>query len=169
MDIVVDSLEDLSAHLLSFFSKPEIDALGKSTRFVQRQTSKLDGFTFLLMNVFEGYTSSEGSLNDRCDWLEEHFGIDMRKQSLDERYNTYAVRFMKQCFLSMLSSSGSPIAKDTDWSAFSGIHITDSASFKIPAQLRTFYKGFSGKSGTVISLSHTKIRGKLVSIMRGHV
>ena len=154
MDLKSLSLDSLSAYLQSFFSRSDLDALGKSTRFVQRRTSKLDGFTFLLMSIFESYSSSGSSLNELCDWLEEHFGIEMRKQSLDERYNTYAVSFMRECFLSMLQLVNRQIASSVDFSPFKGIHLTDSTSFKVPAQLRTFYKGFSGKSGESVVKIH---------------
>ena len=72
-----------------------------TTKFVQRSTSRIDSMTFLLLNVFN--SSSGMNLNDSCDWLDEHFDIDMTKQSLDERYNTYAVSFMKRCFEGILS------------------------------------------------------------------
>lgn len=170
MELESLSLESVSSHLLSCFSKAELDSLGKSTRFIQRSSSKLDGLTFLLMNIFESYSTFESSLNDRCDWLEEHFAISMRKQSLDERYNTYAVAFMKQCFLSMLSNLNSQAIKELKSIPFSCIQLTDATSFKIPDQLQSFYKGYRGNGGESViklHLNYDLLRGSIADISIG--
>jgi len=95
-------IEKISSNLSSYFDKARIDALGKKNLFVQRSSAKLGSYEFLLMNLFDRSSSKERSLNDSCDWLEDHLGISLTKQSLDERYNTYAVSFMKNCFEELL-------------------------------------------------------------------
>ena len=161
-------LEQLSELLLSCFSQPVIEALGRSSRFVQRSTARLDGFTFLLLNVFESYSTFDSSLNERCDWLEEHFGLSMRKQSLDERYNTYAAAFMKSCFLHVLSRMNRNTLSGPF--PFKCIQITDSTAFKIPDQLRVFYKGFQGNGGesvVKIHLNYDLLQGGIADISIG--
>ncbi len=88
MDIKNFDSKRLLAKLEKCFSEPETEELARSSKFIQRKTSRLSGKSFLEMNVFDSSDGKERSLNDSCDWLEEHCGISMTKQSLDERYNT---------------------------------------------------------------------------------
>lgn len=44
---------------------------------------------FLMLNVLELSASPNDSLQDQCNWLSTHFGVEIKKQSLDERYNTH--------------------------------------------------------------------------------
>jgi hypothetical protein len=122
------------------------------------------------MNLFDRSSSKERSLNDSCDWLEEHFGISLSKQSLDERYNAYAVRFMKHCFEELLSSMNSLELEKVGLKGFSGIQLTDSTSFRIGDNLATFYKGYKGNAGPSvlkIHLNYDLLNGKIEDIALG--
>lgn len=127
--------------LSSYFSEPEIEKLARSSKFIQRSTSRLSGKSFLEMNVFDSTDGKERSLNDSCDWLEEHYGIDITKQSLDERYNTDSVRFMRGCFARFMNEMKDEKLEQVSELPFSKIQLTDSTSYKIPANLSTFYPG----------------------------
>lgn len=85
----------LLSELKNCFDTKAIDLLAKESKFIQRSSSQLTGSSFLLMNVFDSTDGKERSLRDSCDWLAAHFGINIKKQSLDERYNTYSVSFIK--------------------------------------------------------------------------
>lgn len=152
MDLGQKDWNKLKEGLSSFFSKGWLNKLGKSSRFVQRSTSRLGGWEFLLLNVFN--TGSPMSLNEHCDWLEEHFSISMSKQSLDERYNTYAVAFMKSCFEQLLEKVNEELIEQLPAMSFECIQLTDSTSFKIPDQLAPFYKGYEGKGGEAMIKLH---------------
>jgi len=62
--------------------------LGKS-EFVQR-VGKLDRFTFLSLVVFNPDSLAYESLSDLTTRLELDYGVEITKQSLDERFNSHA-------------------------------------------------------------------------------
>lgn len=144
----------LLSEIKSCFNNKDIESFAKESGFVRRSTSKLTGRSFLMMNIFDTTDGKERSLNDSCDWLEDNFEITMSKQSLDERYNTNAVSFMRMCFNKVLKivNLGS-VARDLDL-PFSKIQLLDSTSFRIPDHLSTFYKGWDGQGGNAILKIH---------------
>lgn len=97
----LSSLKQFSA----FFSSGEVEKLARQSGFISRSTSRLTGEAFLKMMVTNLKPQIERSLNDQCDYLQEQFEIEMTKQSPDERYHTFTVSFMKQCYQSVLSQS----------------------------------------------------------------
>lgn len=160
----------ISRKLSKYFEKERVIEIGRKSLFVQRSSAKLGSYEFLLMNLFDRSSSKERSLNDSCDWLEEHFGISLSKQSLDERYNAYAVRFMKHCFEELLSSMNSLELEKVGLKGFSGIQLTDSTSFRIGDNLATFYKGYKGNAGPSvlkIHLNYDLLNGKIEDIALG--
>jgi len=82
----------------AIFEVDKLEVLARQTRFIERSTSQVSGQMFLNLNVLFEPSNSDSSLNDMCDFLEDHFGVRIRKQSLDERFNKEAVLFMKACF-----------------------------------------------------------------------
>ena len=154
--------------LKTCFSKEELEKIARESKFIQRSTSRLSGQSFLMMNVFDSTDGKERSLNDSCDWLEEHFDTNLTKQSLDERYNTDAVRFVKTCFYRILGIvNEGVIDRDMDL-PFSRIQITDSTSFQIPPSLSTFYVGYKGNGGKAIikmHLNYDLLNGEVADIL----
>jgi hypothetical protein len=90
----IETDRELAKRLSQFFTSESIETLARTTKFIERSTSRLTGQMFLQMNVFNVSRGEERSLNDQCDYLEDTYGIELKKQSLDERYNTYSVSFM---------------------------------------------------------------------------
>src|SRR3954454_19092200 len=87
----------------SFFKQGQIEQLARQSGFIVRSSSRLSGAAFLDMMVHYIAPQGEWSLNDQCDFLLEHYGIAMTKQSLDERYHTFAVAFLKSCYQALLT------------------------------------------------------------------
>lgn len=140
-------LKGLSAieKFASFFQKGYVEDLARKTGFINRSSSRLSGEAFLKMMVQNIVPRTEWSLNDQCDYLREHFNIDISKQSLDERYHTFSVAFLKEAYQSILAKSfqaGTSAIK----TSFNGIYLTDSTSFQLPAHLATFYKSNDGST-----------------------
>ncbi len=139
----------------SFFKSGEIERIAKETGFINRSTSRLSGEAFLKMMVQHIAPDIDWSLNDQCDYLAEHFDISMTKQSLDTRYHTFTVAFMKQCYERILNESLKQEVVGLQ-SKFSGIYITDSTSFQLPAHLAPFYQSNGGDtSGASIKIHQT--------------
>lgn len=146
--------ESLLSEIKSCFDIEELDQLSKESKFVRRTTAKLTGLPFLMMNVFDTTDGKERSLNDSCDWLEEHFDISISKQSLDERYNTYSVDFIKLCFSRVLQIVNEGLVGRAIATGFSKIQLTDATSFRIPDSLAESYKGWEGQGGAAILKMH---------------
>lgn len=140
--------------LSTSFAPQELEEIARSSGFIQRSTSRLTGQNFLMMNVFDVSSGQERSLNDSCDWLAEHFDVHMSKQSLDERYNTTAVEFIKRCFERILQKVNEQLVGQSLDLPFTKIQLTDSTSFKIPAHLAVFYEGYQGNGGAAILKMH---------------
>jgi hypothetical protein len=165
-----ESIENLSSKLSAYFDKSSIEALGKASLFVQRSSARLGSYEFLLMNIFDRSSSKERSLNDSCAWLEEYFGISLSKQSLDERYNSYSVAFMRSCFEELLSRINKLSLNKLDLKTFSRIQLTDATSFRISDNLSTFYKGYKGNAGPSvlkIHLNYDLLNGEIADISLG--
>src|SRR5215210_1412556 len=89
----------------SFFKGGQIEQLARQSGFIARGSSRLSGAAFLEMMVQQIAPGKEWSLNDQCNWLREHHGIELTKQSLDERYHCFAVAFLKSCYQAVLNES----------------------------------------------------------------
>lgn len=152
MDIKNFDSKRLLAELEKCFSGPEMEELARSSKFIQRKTSRLSGKSFLEMNVFDSSDGKERSLNDSCDWLEEHCGISMTKQSLDERYNTDAVTFMRGCFNRVMNQMNQETLQQVSSLKFLKIRLTDATSYKIPPNLATFYRGHTQGVDAVVKM-----------------
>ena len=134
----------------SFFKRGQIEQLARQSGFIVRSSSRLSGAAFLDMLVQYIAPQGEWSLNDQCDYLLEHHGIELTKQSLDERYHTFAVAFMKSCYQAVLAQAFSDTVQGipTD---FQGIYLTDSTAFQLPAPLAAFYQGNGGGSSASVA------------------
>lgn len=136
----------------SFFKTGEIEKIAKETGFIVRSSSRLSGEAFLKLMVQHISPDTEWSLNDQCNYLSENFGINITKQSLDERYHTFSVAFLKRCYDVILNESLKNEVSGLT-SSFSGIYVTDGTSFQLPKHLSAFYKSNGGDtSGSSIKI-----------------
>ena len=144
-------IETLSA----FFSADQLNELARETKFVQRSSAKLTGEMFLKLQLF-GSLDSTPSLREQLSFLNTHYDIAMSKQSLDERYNTYAVSFIKACFNKILSQSLQlPVsALAILQSKFEGIYIEDSTAFQLPKELAHFYASAGGDTSASVKIDY---------------
>lgn len=136
-------LYSLSNEITSIFSKQYIDKIALKTKFVRRK-SALDAEKFISMCVFLNNDICKDSLQDLVEKLNFHEGISISSQALDQRFNDYAVDFMKHVFNDtlrmqnrVLSSNGKLYGIDF----FERILITDSTSFSLPKEYREIYNG----------------------------
>jgi hypothetical protein len=142
------------AQLHQLFIGGELENLAQATGFVVRQRSRLSGEIFLTMNVCDFGSSGTMSLNEKCTWLSEQYGVEMTKQSLDERYHTYAVKFMKACFERVLGAYMTGFEQIAGLkNKFTAVKITDATSFQLPQPLATFYASNGGStSGSSVKI-----------------
>lgn len=72
------------------------------------------------------------------------WGVYLVPQSLDERFNTSAVAFMKAMFEKALEVRLAANCKLSVLSMFAGVYIEDGSSNQLPASLESLYKGCGG-------------------------
>lgn len=133
----------LTAEIKPYFSKRELNRLGKEAGFTQR-TSKLDGATFLSLIVFHREDLKSQSLNGLCLSAMHDHNIDIKKQSLHERFNSSAVLFLKRVLEELISKNmnSNPIIEQMQ--GFSCVRIKDSTSFQVGENATKKYPGSGG-------------------------
>ena len=98
--------------------------------------------------VFWNRQSSLQSLEQLCSQLKDH-QINICKQSLNERFNSNAVEFLKFCFRDFFKKKVSAINyKGTCIGKFSRIRINDSTSIILPEHFSSQYRGCGGGAST---------------------
>ena len=121
--------------------------MARETQFVRRE-GKLNGSLFFDLIVFHHETLKSQSLNDMSVTLKDRYDIEIRKQSLQERFNQYALAFLKEALETMLRKQlrvQSTVVCQRK--VFNRILIKDSTCFQIDASLAQYYCG-SGGSGS---------------------
>ena len=87
--------------------------------------------------------------------LESKHGISISKQSLNERFNSSAVCFIKSLLLKQLDAMSGFKLKGIPLNTFSSVLIKDSTRFQIHDSLKSFYPGHSGNaSGAGIHIQY---------------
>jgi hypothetical protein len=141
-------IENLEIEISSCFTAKEIEQLAKQSKFVQRENAvKVDGRIFLDLIVFNSDKLKEQSLNDLAVALSCKYGIAITKQSLNERFNKYALLFLKKALEKLLNNQVSLNRLSVASKQFSRILIKDSVCFQIDESLKALYEG-SGGSGS---------------------
>jgi hypothetical protein len=129
-----------------FFQDDVLEKLARASRFIERSTSKLSGWMFLELHLLMTSSGKEFSLNQMCEELEERHGIALTKQSLDERFNTFAVKFIRECFAYVLAQVLDFKQSRVIHPHFKRVILTDSTSFQLPAHLAAFYQSNGGST-----------------------
>lgn len=149
------SQTDLIKSLNTLLEGEQVEKMAKESRFIIRKTSRLTGKSFLSVNICDfGTQKADMSLVEKSEFLLEQYGIRISKQSLDERYNSYAVKFMFLCFKKLFADylEGFKGLKGIE-STFSAINLSDSTSFSLKKNLSAFYLGNGGdNSGSSIKI-----------------
>lgn len=153
-----------AARLTELFDSQWLDCQARASRFIERSSSRITGQMFLMLNVLELSASPDDSLQDQCNWLSSHFQVEIKKQSLDERYNTYGVAFLKSCLQQVLSKWMAGHISQSLGGSFKRIVLRDSTSWQLPACLSEFYPSKdSSKTGASIKIDYS------VDYLTGHV
>ncbi|MEN8232961.1 MAG: IS4 family transposase, partial [Thermodesulfobacteriota bacterium] len=151
--------------LNTFFEPQEIEQLALESKFVQR-SGLLNGFTFLCLLAINSDDLATESLNDLATKLELGYGINIKRQSLDERFNQYAVSFLKKAVGELLNRQCSKVPLMC-CDQFKRILIKDSVCFQVDASFAEYFPGCggSGSPATVrIQFEYDLVAGKIVDL-----
>lgn len=103
-----------------------------------------------------GNAHGKASLNDFSAYLLEEHGLQISKQSLDERFNEQAVKFLSGVLSAQLAS-GIVLDRFVGLEAhFNRVMIKDSTRWRLPDHYAERYKGYGGnsKSQAMISVQY---------------
>lgn len=118
---------------------PEIShQLARSTGFIQRSSSKINGHEFIKTLILPCNSPSEDSLNSLCEGMREfNPEANISASALAQRINTKsAVQFMRACFEKILKVVREKLVKQFSslegaLAVFNNIYIQDSTIFEI--------------------------------------
>lgn len=127
------------------FSEKRLCAIARETGFQQRK-SKLSPQLFLDMLLFKDLDNGQMSLNDHVTDLDLTHKVDIRKQSLQERFTKSSVAFIKKLIELQLCAQLTRSINVECLKHFSSAKIKDSTRFQIPSELKESYPGSSGSA-----------------------
>jgi hypothetical protein len=148
------------------FDPKEIEQLARDKKFVQRD-SKLNGTTFLSLIIFNSNSLHDESLNDLTIALNKHHGVDISKQGLDVRFNSYAVQFLTAALENLLQQQLAEKISFSNCLEFKRILIKDSVCFQVDESLAKHYPGSGGsgsKANVRIQFEYNLLDGKIVDL-----
>jgi len=145
-----------------YFTQEELEILSRESGFVKR-TSKLSGSIFLELIIFNSEQLKKQSLNDLTTTLSNKYQIDITKQSLNERFNKYAVTFVQMALEKMLNSQ---IDRDKlfEIEGVNRILLKDSVCFQLDESFADKYPGSGGsasKAAVRIQFEYDLLNGKI--------
>jgi hypothetical protein len=123
------------------FDKEKVEQLARETKFVQRE-SNLMGVDFFFLCLFAHQQNYEISLDGLSNELMKD-GVCISKQSIQDRFNPYAVEFMEK-MLNEAMSQKLKIGTISKHPIFQRIVIEDSTTFQLPEMFAQKYKGSGG-------------------------
>jgi hypothetical protein len=116
-------------------SRPHLHELAVSLGFSQRK-SKLSAEIFFDMLLYTVANKEEESLSYMVSVLESDFGVTIKKQSLNERFNEKSETYVKAVLCELLSEQFISLYSDEFLPDFSRIRIKDSTKFIVPMHLK---------------------------------
>ena len=142
-------VQSLSTEITQLLDWDYINSIAKETGFILRE-GNIDGFVFLDMLLFTHFNYKELSLNDLSIQIKKRFGIDISRQSIDERFTNRAVEFFRKVLEKALLIT---INKhyNIKFLNYDRVLIKDATSFQLPENMVDKYKG-SGGSGSISSI-----------------
>lgn len=125
------------------YTTRSLEGVARKTGFKQRR-GKLSPKSFLMSVLFQCFDGSQTSLNDHLLDLKMNEGVGVRKQSLNERFNSKAVAFLKHILEEQLKVKCSSVLPWKNLKKFTEVLIEDSVRFQLPEHLREAYPGNGG-------------------------
>jgi hypothetical protein len=124
----------------AILSLTHLHELAVSSGFCSR-SSKLKAEVFFDMLFYTVSLGQNSSLSFMVSHLKSNNGISISKQSLDERFNSKCVEFIRAVLKEVLENHLSELYPDKLLPSFKRILIKDSTKFMAPPPLEADYKG----------------------------
>lgn len=146
-----------------------IEVKARQSGFVKRK-SKLTGSRFAHLLVFSNGNLAQTSLLEMCQDFEYSHKRLLAKQSLDERFNSNAVAFLKLLMEEVLSRHVPSDGFKDLLPVCETIRIKDATSFQLPEELCDVYPGSGGKTSKAcmkIQFEYDLKSGKILELSVG--
>ena len=109
------------------------------------------------------------TLEQGCIWLSKTYGLKIKKQSLDERFNLGAITFAKEVLKDALEKQLNAIFETRFLPEFKRMPIKDGTRFNLSANLYKYYKGSGGNKDTsnsalCIQFEYDGLSGKVLTL-----
>lgn len=117
--------------------------------------------------LFNANSLHDESLNDLTIALEKKYGVEISKQGLDDRFNTYAGQFLKTALENLLQKQVAGSLHAHNCVEFNRILIKDSVCFQIDESLAEYYPGSGGsgsRANVRIQFEYDLLGGKIVDL-----
>ncbi len=134
----------LCQNLSSIFLGTFLERLSVFTGFTKRKgpiTGEIFVNSCISMAMEEGWG---GSLNQHCMVLKKGFGILVREQSLNERFNKNSESMMRSLFELVLKKHLRLENPMKMLNLFEEVYVEDSTNFELPVLLKNVFKGSGG-------------------------
>ena len=132
--------------LTEFFSRDQIEASARRTKFVQR-ASKITGKLFLALVTVGRWSTAKPTvpqLAAKAAQLDEP--VDITPEALQQRMTARAVAFLQDLLQTAFAElhTGDTICEEGIFTPFSRVHIADSTGFGLPESLAKEFPGAGG-------------------------
>ena len=146
--------KEISKSLQKIFTSSSIETLGKESEFVKKE-SPMTGNKFAHLCI--GGITEKGqmsTLSELCT-LAMQLNVKLCEQSLNERFNSRAVSFMKLIFERAIKERFDNSVLNI-LQFFSQINLEDSTQIKLPEHLESLFKGSGGSaSKAMLKIDYT--------------
>lgn len=165
---IIEELQLLTTELQRHFSVSYLEDLARKTGFTQRKR-KWKVQDFISLCVFLNQKISATPLTKLCCMLQETTNLCITTESLNQRFNSSAVRLLQRIFLNLfqIQTKKSLSCFPEVLRLFTRIRILDSTSFQLPNTYESTYKGHGGgakKSALKIQLEYDIISGDFLQL-----
>jgi hypothetical protein len=121
--------------------------------------------------VFREISGDKMSLNDHGAAIMQRYGVEIKKQSIDERFNESSVGLLKELLRRQLDSQLTNVVQrkglNTVLKRFSAVKVKDSTRFQVPDNLKEVYPGAGGGSseaGVHVQFEFDLLSGKTTDL-----
>lgn len=127
------------------YSSSQLEALAREVGFIQRK-SKLTAQMYLSLLLFNVFDNGKISLNDHSTELFAEYGVQVRKQSMHERFNEQSVAFVRTLLEHHLNNQIIQRCKVALLEQFTSVMIRDSTRCQLADFLKKHYPGSGGSA-----------------------
>jgi len=161
--------KNLEVSIAPYFSEADLEELARRSKFVQRD-SKLNGQLFFELIIFNRTSLKFESLEDIAVRFVDHRGLDITRQSIHERFNEYAVVFLRAALEKLLNQQLRGQVSLTHFKRFKRVLIKDSTCFQVDESLVAAFPGSGGGGSSAavrLQFEYDLLAGQITALKLG--